>query len=186
MTTITQTDLLEELQREAARRRASTSLLGYNLYTIPGYVPSRFHTYLCNTIDDFMSTTNSEGFDILLLSVPPQTGKSTTVTESLPAYWLGKHPEKKWMIASYNTDFASNFGRKNRQKAQTLNPEIFPGFSLIDSPCNNIEFYTPQGGGIYSAGILAGLTGHTADCFIIDDPIKTRQEAESSTTKEAI
>ena len=83
MTTITQTDLLEELQREAARRRASTSLLGYNLYTIPGYVPSRFHTYLCNTIDDFMSTTNSEGFDILLLSVPPQTGKEEALTNDI-------------------------------------------------------------------------------------------------------
>ena len=115
------------------------------------------------------------------------THNSASVTESLPAYWLGKHPDKKWMVASYNTDFASNFGRKNRQKCQAFNKDIFgDDFRLEDSPCNNIEFYTPQGGGVYSAGILAGLTGHTADCFLIDDPIKTRQEAESSTTKEAI
>lgn len=183
---ITRDDLLEQLEQESRRRKASTSLLDYNLYTIPGYVPSRFHKYLCDTIDNFMSTTNSDGFDILLLSCPPQHGKSVTVTESLPAYWLGKFPDKKWMIASYNADFAANFGRKNRQKAQIFNPEIFPGFSLIDSPCNNTEFYTPQDGGCYYAGITGGLTGHTAEFFLIDDPIKTREEAESENTKEKI
>ena len=179
--------LREALTSELARREASKSLLGYNVYTQPGYIPSRFHKYLCDTIEEFMNRPQPNGFDILLLSTPPQHGKSSTVTESLPAYWLGKHPDKKWMVASYNTDFASNFGRKNRQKCQAFNKDIFgDDFRLEDSPCNNIEFYTPQGGGVYSAGILAGLTGHTADCFLIDDPIKTRQEAESSTTKEAI
>lgn len=113
-------------------------------------------------------------------------GKSLTVTETLPAWYLGKHPDKKWIIASYNSEFASNFGRKNRLKCQEYNSKLFPGFGLADNPCNNVEFETTKKGGLYAAGIVAGLTGHTADYFIIDDPIKTREEADSDTTKAKI
>lgn len=99
---------------------------------------------------------------------------------------LGKHPDRKWIIASYNTDFATSFGRKNRQKCEEFNPKIFPGFQLADNPCNNVEFETTQKGGCYSAGLLAGITGHTAYYVIIDDPIKTMDEALSSTIKDKL
>lgn len=117
---------------------------------------------------------------------PPQFGKSTTITETVPAWWLGKHPDKKWIIASYSTDFASSFGRKNKEKCQEYNPKIFPGFRLADNPCNNTEFETTSHGGVYSAGLLAGITGHHADVVIIDDPIKTQEEADSDTHKSKI
>lgn len=99
---------------------------------------------------------------------------------------LGKHPDRKWIIASYNSDFASSFGRKNRQKCEEFNSKIFPGFKLSDNPCNNIEFETTQKGGVYSAGLLAGITGHSAYYVIIDDPIKTMEEAMSATTKDKL
>lgn len=109
-----------------------------------------------------------------------------TVTETVPAWWLGKHPEKRWIIASYNSEFAAGFGRRNRLKCLEHNPEIFPGFELRDTPCNNTEFQTTKGGGVYCVGLTAGITGHPAECFIIDDPIKTRAEADSPTIKDNI
>ena len=129
-----------------------------------------------------MEQDTGHALDVLLLSVPPQFGKSTTITETVPAWMLGKHPDRKWIIASYNSDFAASFGRKNKQKCEEFNPRIFPGFSLADNPCNNIEFETKQKGGVYSAGLLAGITGHSAYYVIIDDPIKTQEEALSQTT----
>ena len=109
-----------------------------------------------------------------------------TVTETVPAWWLGKHPEKRWIIASYTSEFAAGFGRRNRLKCLEHNPEIFPGFELRDTPCNNTEFQTTKGGGVYCVGLTAGITGHPAECFIIDDPIKTRAEADSPTIKDNI
>ena len=177
---------LSVLEDEIKIRKARENLLDYETYVNPNYIKSKFHTFLCNKVQEFMERKVSNGFDILLLSVPPQHGKSVTITETLPAWHLGKYPDKKWILCSYNTDFASSFGRKNRLKCEEYNSKIFPEFKLADFPCNNIEFETTKRGGLYSAGILAGVTGHTADFFIVDDPIKTRQEADSDTTKNAI
>ena len=41
-------------------------------------------------------------------------------------------------------------------------------------------------GGMISRGILSGVTGRPADLMIIDDPIKTRQEADSETIRDRI
>ena len=177
---------ISEIDEEIEKRLARENLLDYECYVNPNYIRSKFHTFLCNEVQKFMENKVSNGFDILLLSVPPQHGKSISITETLPAWYLGKYPDKKWIVCSYNSDFASSFGRKNRQKCEEYNTKLFPGFKMAEYPCNNIEFETTKKGGLYSAGILAGVTGHTADFFIVDDPIKTRQEADSDTTKNAI
>lgn len=57
---------------------------------------------------------------------------------------------------------------------------------MATAPCSNVEFETTQKGRCISRGILSGLTGNTADLFIIDDPIKNRQEADSETTRNTI
>lgn len=179
-------DAIAEVDFEITKRKVQTSYLEYVKYTNPGYIETRFHKWLTNKIQTFMERDKSNAVDILLLSVPPQHGKSVTITETLPAWWLGLHPERKWIIASYNSDFASSFGRKNRMKCEEYNTKFFKGFQLADSPCNNTEFETTKGGGVYCAGITAGITGHPAQYIIIDDPIKSREEADSETTKDKI
>lgn len=174
------------IEDEIRRRLARDSLLEYEKYVHPNYKASKFHTYLCDTIQDFILKETGHAIDILLLSVPPQFGKSMTVTETLPAWMLGKYPNRKWIIASYNTDFATSFGRKNKQKCEEFNSKIFPNFKLADNPCNNVEFETTMKGGVYSAGLLAGITGHSAYYVIIDDPIKTAEESMSDTHKAKI
>lgn len=173
---------IDEIEHEIELRKARSTYLNYVMYTNPGYKASKFHTYLCNEVQKFIETDTSAAFDILLLSVPPQFGKSTTVTETLPAYYLGKNPDKKVIICGYNEDFAIRFGRRNREKIQEYGNELFPKCVLADSPCSNVEFETTLKGRCISRGIMSGLTGNTADLFIIDDPIKNRQEADSPTT----
>ena len=170
---------IEAIEEEIRIRKARDNLLEYEMIVNPNYIPSKFHTFLCNEIQKFLETDTGHALDVLLLSVPPQFGKSTSVTETVPAWMLGRHPDRKWIIASYNSDFASSFGRKNRQKCEEFNSKIFPGFELATNPCNNVEFETTKKGGVYSAGLLAGITGHSAYYVIIDDPIKTMEEASA-------
>lgn len=177
---------IEAIEEEIRIRKARDNLLEYEMIVNPNYIPSKFHTFLCNEIQKFLETDTGHALDVLLLSVPPQFGKSTSVTETVPAWMLGRHPDRKWIIASYNSDFASSFGRKNRQKCEEFNSKIFPGFELATNPCNNVEFETTKKGGVYSAGLLAGITGHSAYYVIIDDPIKTMEEALSATTKDKL
>lgn len=177
---------IEDLDREINIRLARDSYLEYVKYTNQGYKESKFHNYLCNEIQKFIEKVDSSAFDILLLSVPPQFGKSTTVTETLPAYYLGKYPDKKVIICGYNEDFAIRFGRRNKEKIEEFNKDLFPNCVLAEAPRSNVEFETTSKGRCISRGILSGLTGNTADLFIIDDPIKNRQEADSETTRNTI
>ena len=177
---------LTVLERELTIRKARKSYLEYVKFTNQGYKESAFHNYLCNEIQKFIEKVDSSAFDILLLSVPPQFGKSTTVTETLPAYYLGKYPDKKVIICGYNEDFAIRFGRRNKEKIEEFNSILFPNCTLAEAPRSNVEFETTQKGRCISRGILSGLTGNTADLFIIDDPIKNRQEADSETTRNTI
>ena len=175
-----------EIDEEINIRLARKSYLEYVKYTNMGYKESKFHNYLCDEIQKFIEKKGSKAFDILLLSVPPQFGKSTTVTETLPSYYLGKYPDKKVIICGYNEDFAIRFGRRNKEKLEEHIPKIFPECQLAESPKSNVEFETTKKGRCISRGILSGLTGNTADLFIIDDPIKNRQEADSETTRNTI
>jgi len=60
------------VEDEIQRRLARENLLDYEMYVHPKYVPSKFHTYLCNVVQDFILKETGHALDILLLSVPPQ------------------------------------------------------------------------------------------------------------------
>lgn len=184
---------IEAIQTELKYREARTSYYKYVQMANRGFVPSRLHEFLCNQIQEFMNKPNpASSFDVLLLSLPPQHGKSLTVTESLPAWYAGLHPDKDVIIISYSDDTASRFGRANRAKLEEFSTSPFdvvsPLFNnyKVGEVWNNTDICNQYNKYIRSRGIMSGITSNPADLIIIDDPIKTMQEARSETTKEVI
>lgn len=178
----------EELENELKSRRAKNDYYTYTQITNFGFKPTRFHEYLCKEVQKFIETETTNAYDILLLSVPPQHGKSTSITETLPSWYLGKNPTHSVIVAGYSGDFVQRFGRRNIDKIRTYGQTIFgQQYQLAQSPCNNNEFELDNHKGrALFAGILGGVTGNPGNLIIIDDPIKNRQEAYSETTREAI
>lgn len=147
--------------------------------------PGKAVSYLCDEVQRFIEEGPTGAYQILVISLPPQHGKSMTITETLPAWYLCKHQEKRVIEISYSEDFAQLFGRRNKAKIERFGG-LF-GVRLAASPNSNTEFeLSNQIGGMISRGILSGVTGRPADLMIIDDPIKTRQEADSETIRERI
>lgn len=163
-----------------------TDYCAYTSYVHKGmWVASKFHKYLCNAIQDFVLRPTEKAFEILILSTPPQHGKSTSVTETLPSWYLGRYPSSRVIEVSYNEDYAQKFGRRNRQKIKEYGKEIF-GISL-GNPDTNTEFeFAETNGGMISRGVLTGITGNPANLMIIDDPIKNQQDADSETMRDKI
>lgn len=116
--------------------------------------------------------------------MPPQHGKSQCVSETLPSYYLGNYPDKNIIELSYGDDLASRFSRKNKSKLQEFGQDIF-GVEL-DRASDGLINLKGHKGGIISKGIMAGVTGNPADLVIIDDPIKSKAEAESQTYRDRI
>lgn len=131
----------------------------------------------------------------LIISMPPQHGKSAGSTINLPAYMLGLDPDKKIAIASYNTVFAQKFNRSVQRLIDSFNYAlIFPGTSINAKNIvttsswlrNASEFEViNRKGGLKAVGRSGGLTGHSVDVMIMDDLYKDKMEAYSITIREA-
>lgn len=167
------------LDGELTRRRLRKSYADYVAYCTPGFYMSHFHKFLCDTVQEFIEAPCTNGvFDILLLSVPPQSGKSTTVTEVLPSWFLGQHPRDAVIIAGYEGTFAEGFSRRNRDKFNEYASDIF--HVEANKNVQGVALWeTAEGGKCRAAGLKAGITGYPAELFIIDDPVKNREQAFS-------
>ena len=169
-------DLLAELARRELARRYYSEYLAYSYG--PSWIRTRLSSYLAQRIQNFIEADTGHAYVILIIECPPQHGKSMTVSESLPSWYLGKHPERNIILASYDSDFAERFCRKNKEKIKNVGRHLF-GIEIgaIDRAG---EFELSNGKGrMISRGIMSGITGNPANLIIIDDPVKNQQEADS-------
>ena len=168
----------ELAKRELARR----SYEFYLSYTTPGWLTTRFSSFLANQVQSFVTQTTGNAYDILIVETPPQHGKSMTITEALPAWYLGRNPTARVIEASYNEETAERFSRRNKEKIRQFGANLFGhGIGSIDR-ATEFELDNNQGRMI-SRGIMSGITGNPANLLVIDDPIKNRVEADSDTLR---
>ena len=165
----------ELVRRELARRCFAEYLA---LVHRPGWISSRFSVFLANEAQRFIESDTGNAYDILLLETPPQHGKSMTVTESLPSWYMMRYPERRLILSSYNEESAERFSRRNREKLQQWGGALF-GVEL--GKLNRATEFELDGhrGRLISRGIMSGITGNAADLLIVDDPVKNREEADS-------
>ena len=122
----------------------------------------------------------------LIITMPPRHGKSMTVTESFPSWFIGRNPERRVIEVSYGSELAQKFGLNNRRKIEEFGQEIF-GVRVSSENASKTNWgLVGYSGGMISAGIGGSITGQGADLLIIDDPIKNRKEAESQTYRDNI
>ena len=121
----------------------------------------------------------------LMVFWPPGHAKSKYSSEFGPAWWIGRNKKKTIIHASYGTDFAERFGRKIRNIVRTDEFERVFGVTLAADSRAAGEWETVAGGEYKAAGVGAGITGRRADLGLIDDPVKSRKEADSPTFRQA-
>lgn len=121
--------------------------------------------------------TGEEAHNILLISAPPQHGKSLIVSETVPAWYLTRYPHNRVAVTGYEADFAKGFGRSNRNKIEDT-PE-FGVFISKDSRAADAWDIEGHDGGLVTAGAGGPITGKRADLILIDDPVKNSQDALS-------
>ncbi len=167
------------LEGELFRRKLRNDYGEYVKFANEGFHMTHFHRYLCNQIQEFLEMPSTgKAMDILLLSVPPQHGKSFTLTETLPSWFLGKHPGDGVILCSYDSDLAEKFSRKNRDKYITYACDVFR--TGINKNAQGVALWeTDKGGTCRAAGLKAGITSYGCELFIIDDPIKNKEQAQS-------
>ena len=195
LTSSTLTIKAEVAREELARRElARRHLVDFMEYTSPWYRASRHLRLVAEMLEQvelYLATQGEEGIGRLLISMPPQHGKTEMVSKHFPAWVLGRQPDTRIITTSYGSSLALENSRAARKIVMDeLYMNVFGQRGTVDAPVElssdsrSVEAWdlaAPNRGGLVAAGVGGGITGKPAYLFIIDDPFKNRKEAESET-----
>lgn len=168
---------------------ASAHPLGWASYVDPTYRRPE-HVLL---LGDYLARVERGEISRLIVEMPPRHGKSETTTVKFPAYYLGKHPDRRVIIASHTGNLAARFSMRARNDLTTYGPEVFgvgvnPDVSAMyrwDVKDPSAKPGRPPGGTI-AAGVGGPITGQGAHLAIIDDPVKDAEAANSKVQRDAV
>lgn len=171
--------ILKKLQKVRAKNQFGK----FVSFTKDDYQMKWFHEIVCYYLDK-LSTREIKK---LMIFMPPQHGKTELSSRRFPAYLLGKNPNEKLILGSYNMTKAGEFVTDcNRIMVENEYKSIFPD-TILDGQQTKQYFEVNGGKGfLKGAGMDSGVTGTTASGIIIDDPFKGRNEANSENTRDKI
>jgi len=133
---------------------------------------------------DAMTRVEKGTLKRVIVSIPPRHGKSLIVSEHFPAWYFGRDPSRQIAVASYGQGLSETFGKKVQTQIESQEfKAIFPAFRA--TKCTQREINSDKRGMYVATSIGGSLTGKGANCLIIDDPVKDRQEAESTRMRDA-
>lgn len=123
----------------------------------------------------------------LIVSMPPRHGKSELISRRFVPWIQGKDPYRNVIFATYNEDFAKDFGADVRNIMSTPQyKHVFPNFGLRKGGASKSRIQTMSGGMSVFVGRGGSITGRGGDFVILDDPIKDSIEANSPTLREQL
>ena len=174
-------------QEQIKKKKLRENYASYVQYIYgDSYIMTKFHKVLCSICQNVVERVERGQQVRILLSTPPQVGKSSTLTETLPSWFIGRNPDLSCIITAYNADIAEKFGDRNRQKVKEFGKDIF-GVEISDSQDSKTLFQIKgHQGQIFSTGILGGLTSNPSALTIVDDPFKNGEEVENKDIRDKV
>lgn len=167
------TELLE-------RDQAQTSLEQCISYRDAGFAPAAHHKLLIQKLE----AIERGDIDRLMVCMPPGSAKSTYTSVEFPAWYMGRNPSKSVIAASHTQELAERFGRRVRNiVASDAFRSVF-GFGVAEDSSSAGRWDTSVGGEYFAAGVGGSITGRRADLAVIDDPVKSREDADSERSRQ--
>jgi predicted phage terminase large subunit-like protein len=166
--------LLEQYTNAAEREKCEKSFMQFVNKMWPGFISGRHHKLMA---EKFERVANGE-LKRLIINMPPRHTKSEFASYLLPAWFLGRYPNKKVIQTSHTAELAVGFGRKVRNLVDSETYKtVFPNVALRHDSKAAGRWATNEGGEYFAIGVGGAVTGKGADLLIIDDP-HSEQEAK--------
>jgi predicted phage terminase large subunit-like protein len=188
-------------REEKARRRMQRDFTVYKGFIYPHYLHSphlQALDELLMQVSLYARTEGAEGVGQAIIEMPPRHGKSVTVSRLFPTWHIGNNPDHRIMMVGYGASLAEKHSRYARNLMKTQQYEAV--FAAVDSngiiykrvelaqDSKSVQEWDLEGyeGGASALGIGGAATGKGANILIVDDPIKSRAEAESEVYREKV
>ena len=159
--------LLNEWTQARTQKQARLRFLPFVKTMWPDFVEGSHHRIIAELFDKVISGQIKR----VIINMPPRHTKSEFASVYLPAFFLGRFPNKKIIQASNTAELAVHFGRKVRaiidgSEFQTL----FPKVRLSADSKAAGRWATNRGGEYFAIGSEGTVSGKGADLLVIDDP----------------
>lgn len=169
-----------EEETQVALYGAKNDLISFAMWNQKDYQPAWFHEVIA---DALMKVEKGE-IKRLMITMPPRCGKSQLASVHFPAWYIGKHPDREIVAASYNAELATEFGYKVRDLVSYHPYKALFGDVLREDSKSKSRLVSKEGGSYVAVGVGGALTGRGASLLIIDDAIKGRQDADSKIVRD--
>jgi hypothetical protein len=158
---------LDALEKTQTVEKRQNTFLEFIRHVYPGYKVGAHHKKLATIFEDIANGKKKR----VIVNIAPRHGKSELISYLAPAWFLGKYPQKKIIMASHTADLAVNFGRRVRNLVGSdAYKDVFPQVELQADSKSASRWGTNHNGEYFAIGVGGALAGRGADLFIIDDP----------------
>lgn len=162
-----------EIERELQRRSGDS----FRLFTRLANPRFTFYRH-CELLADVLEKVANGEIKRLLIQLPPRHSKSEMISRLFTAYYLKKNPRRFVGINSYSAELAYTLSRASRENFIRCGGVVKDDVSAVK------HWETPEGGGMWAAGVGGSITGKGFHLGLIDDPLKNSEEAASDTIRE--
>jgi len=160
-------ELIRTYQSETIKEDGEDNFLDFVKHVYPDYKVGPHHEKLAKIFEEVAAGKKKR----VVVNIAPRHGKSELISYLAPAWFLGKYPQKKVIMASHTADLAVNFGRRVRNLVGSEPyKDIFPAVELQADSKSASRWGTNFNGEYFAIGVGGALAGRGADLFIIDDP----------------
>jgi predicted phage terminase large subunit-like protein len=151
--------------------------------------PSTVQTAALDLIDGALVDVAEGRCRRLIISLPPQEGKSSRTTRFGVLWMLSRNPDLRVGIVSYADRIAEQFSYQIRSDIATFdgtdgNPDLGLRLRRDSKAASRWYLEHPRKGGVYAIGVGGSLTGRPVDLLVIDDPVKDYRAADSTLLSE--
>ena len=159
--------LIKTYKTQVVQEDGKENFLDFIDHVYPGYKVGEHHAKLARIFEEIAAGKKKR----VVVNIAPRHGKSELISYLAPAWFLGKFPHKKVIMASHTADLAVNFGRRVRNLVSSDSyKDIFPAVELQADSKSASRWGTNYNGEYFAIGVGGALAGRGADLFIIDDP----------------
>ncbi len=167
-----------EAAKEIIQRRSIRSSLT-SFARLCGFEPAAHHKLLI----DALEAVERGDLPKLAVFMPPGSAKSTYSSVLFTA-WLMQRQQANVLAASHTTELAEKWGRRVRNLITEHG--LVLGVALAQDSQAAGRWALTSGAEYYAAGVGTGIAGFRAKFGIIDDPIRSRQDADSELIRDRI
>ena len=172
---------LAEYEASLKREKAQVDFAKFVKEMWPGFIDGRHHKVMAKVFEQIARGEKKR----VIINMPPRHTKSEFASFLLPAWFLGKYPNKKIIQTSNTAELAVGFGRKVRNLVDSEQyAKIFPNVNLRSDSKAAGRWATNAGGEYFAIGVGGTVTGKGADLLIIDDPHSEQEAALAATSPE--